>query len=47
MTLSIIPVQVIDRAESDRIWRMIWELRDGNSGDWDPEPFMAARRGSL
>jgi hypothetical protein len=27
------PVQVIERGESDRIWRMIWELRDGNSGD--------------
>jgi hypothetical protein len=27
------PVQVIERGESDRIWRMIWELRGGNSGD--------------
>jgi DNA-binding transcriptional regulator YiaG len=27
------PVQVIERGESDRIWRMIWELRAGNSGD--------------
>jgi hypothetical protein len=27
------PIQVIERGESDRIWRMIWELRGGNSGD--------------
>jgi len=27
------PIQVIERGESDRIWRMIWELRAGNSGD--------------
>ena len=27
------PVQVIERGESDRLWRMIWELRIGNSGD--------------
>jgi hypothetical protein len=27
------PVQVIERGGSDRIWRMIWELRGGNSGD--------------
>ena len=27
------PVQVIERDESDRIWRMIWELRGGNSAD--------------
>ena len=27
------PLQVIERGESDRLWRMIWELRTGNSGD--------------
>jgi hypothetical protein len=27
------PLQVIERGESDRLWRMIWELRSGNSGD--------------
>jgi len=27
------PLQVIERSESDRLWRMIWELRMGNSGD--------------
>ena len=27
------PLQVIERGESDRLWRMIWELRMGNS--WD------------
>jgi DNA-binding transcriptional regulator YiaG len=27
------PVQVIERGESDRLWRIIWELRMGNSGD--------------
>jgi hypothetical protein len=27
------PLQVIERGESDRLWRMIWELRMGNSGD--------------
>ena len=27
------PLQVIERGESDRLWRMIWELRIGNSGD--------------
>src|SRR5947208_7897081 len=26
------PLQVIERGESDRIWRMIWELREGKSG---------------
>ena len=26
------PLQVIERGEADRIWRMIWQLRDGNSG---------------
>ena len=26
------PLQVIERGEGDRIWRMIWELREGNSG---------------
>lgn len=27
------PLQVIERGESDRLWRMVWELREGNSGD--------------
>ena len=27
------PIQVIERGESDRLWRMVWELRTGNSGD--------------
>lgn len=27
------PLQVIERGESDRLWRMVWELRTGNSGD--------------
>jgi hypothetical protein len=27
------PLQAIERGESDRLWRMIWELRTGNSGD--------------
>jgi DNA-binding transcriptional regulator YiaG len=27
------PLQVIERGESDRLWRMIWELRIGASGD--------------
>lgn len=27
------PLQVIERGESDRLWRMVWELRGGNSGD--------------
>jgi hypothetical protein len=27
------PLQVIEPGESDRLWRMIWELRTGNSGD--------------
>jgi hypothetical protein len=26
------PLQVIERGETDRIWRMIWELQSGNSG---------------
>jgi DNA-binding transcriptional regulator YiaG len=26
------PLQVIERGEGDRIWRMIWQLREGNSG---------------
>jgi len=30
---SSTPLQVIERGESDRLWRMIWELRMGNSGD--------------
>ena len=27
------PLQVLERGETDRIWRMIWETREGNSGD--------------
>lgn len=26
------PLQVIERGEADRIWRMIWELQSGNVG---------------
>lgn len=26
------PLQVIERGESDRLWRMIWQLREGSSG---------------
>ena len=26
------PLQVIERGESDRLWRMIWHLREGNPG---------------
>ena len=26
------PLQVIERGESDRLWRMIWQLREGNTG---------------
>ena len=25
------PIQVIERGEADRLWRMIWQLREGNS----------------
>jgi hypothetical protein len=27
------PLQVLERGEIDRLWRMIWEIREGNSGD--------------
>ena len=27
------PLQVLERGETDRIWRMIWEIGQGNSGD--------------
>jgi hypothetical protein len=27
------PLQVLERGESDRLWRMIWEIREGNRGD--------------
>ena len=27
------PLQVLERGETDRIWRMIWKIRNGNSGD--------------
>jgi len=27
------PLQVLERGETDRIWRMIWEIDEGNSGD--------------
>jgi hypothetical protein len=26
------PLQVIERGEIDRLWRMIWQLESGNSG---------------
>jgi uncharacterized protein (DUF2384 family) len=26
------PLQVMERAETDRLWRMIWRLREGHSG---------------
>ena len=26
------PLQVIERGETDRLWRMIWQLREGNAG---------------
>ena len=26
------PLQVIERGETDRLWRMIWQLETGNSG---------------
>jgi transcriptional regulator with XRE-family HTH domain len=26
------PLQVIERGETDRLWRMIWELQSGNTG---------------
>ena len=26
------PLQVIERGETDRLWRMIWHLREGNAG---------------
>lgn len=26
------PLQVIERGEGDRLWQMIWRLREGNSG---------------
>jgi hypothetical protein len=27
------PLQVIERGESDRVWRMIWEIQTGRSGE--------------
>ena len=27
------PLQVIKRGESERVWRIIWQLREGNVGD--------------
>ena len=27
------PLQVIERGESDRVWRMIWEIQTGKSGE--------------
>ena len=27
------PLQVLERGEVDRLWRMLWEIRAGNSGD--------------
>ena len=26
------PLEVIERGETDRLWRMIWQRREGNSG---------------
>jgi hypothetical protein len=26
------PLQVMERGENDRLWRMIWQLREGNTG---------------
>jgi Antitoxin Xre/MbcA/ParS C-terminal toxin-binding domain len=26
------PLQIIERGETDRLWRMIWQLESGNSG---------------
>jgi hypothetical protein len=26
------PLQVMERGETDRLWRMIWRLREGHSG---------------
>src|SRR5437879_2823921 len=26
------PLQVMERGENDRLWRMIWQLREGNAG---------------
>jgi DNA-binding transcriptional regulator YiaG len=26
------PLQVIERGETDQLWRMIWQLREGNAG---------------
>ncbi len=30
---GLTPLQVIERGESERIWRMIGQLREGNVGD--------------
>jgi hypothetical protein len=27
------PLQVMERGESDRVWRIVWQLREGNVGD--------------
>jgi len=29
---GLTPLQVIERGESDRLWRMIWQLHEGHSG---------------
>jgi hypothetical protein len=26
------PLQVMERGENDRLWRMIWQIREGNAG---------------
>lgn len=26
------PLQVMERGENDRVWRMIWQIREGNAG---------------
>jgi Protein of unknown function (DUF2384) len=27
------PLQVIERGEGDLVWRIVWQLREGNVGD--------------
>ena len=29
---GLTPLQVMERGETDRLWRMIWQLREGHSG---------------
>ena len=30
---GLTPLQVIERGESERIWRIVWQLREGNVGE--------------